>query len=416
MNEDARQGPPPAPLDGVRVLDLTTVLMGPFAAQLLGDLGADVIKVEAPVGDSARTIGPMRHTGMGASFLHCNRNKRSLVLDLKAPQGREALLRLAATADVVVSNIRPKAMGRLGLAHADFAAANPRIITAALVGYGQDGPYADKPAYDDLIQGMLAIPALNAAIGDGTPRYVPLTFMDRGAAMAGVNVILAALFSRERTGHGQAVEIPMFESLIPLVLGEHMAGRTFDPPAGPVGYPRMLAAERRAYATLDGAICVLVYNDKHWRNWFRLVGEPGRFETDPRFADLGSRTRNASALCEMLATALGTRTTAEWLALLAEADIPAMPLHSIESLLEDEHLAATGYFSTLQHPTEGPIRSMAPMGRWSRTPSQVRRFAPRLGEHSDELLREAGYDAATIDRLVEAGVTRRAGPSGGLAP
>lgn len=395
----------PGALSGVRVLDLTTVLMGPYTTQLLGDMGADVIKVEPPVGDSARTIGPMRHPGMGASFLHNNRNKRSIVLDLKASEGRQALLRMAVDADVVVSNIRPKALARLGLPHSAFAAVNPRIVTVCLVGYGQDGPYSDKPAYDDLIQGVLAIPSLNAAIGNGTPQYVPLTIMDRAAALSAVGAVTAALFFRERTGQGQAIEIPMFESLAPLVLGEHMSGKTFDPPEGPIGYPRLLARERRAYATSDGSICVLVYNDKHWSNYFKLIGKPEQFENDPRFADLGARTRHASEICAMLAETISTRTTAEWLAAFESADIPAMPLHDIESLLEDPHLHSTGFFRTLEHPTEGRIKALAPLGKWSASPTQIRLHAPRLGEHSIELLREVGFSREEVDALLRAGVT-----------
>lgn len=395
----------PSALDGVRILDLTTVLMGPFATQILGDMGADVIKVESPSGDSARSIGPSRHPGMGASFLHINRNKRSIVLDLKSPAGRKALLRMAAQADVVVTNIRPKAMARLGLSHLAFKAVNPRIITASLVGYGQDGPYADKPAYDDLIQGALAIPSLNAAVGDGAPRYVPLTMMDRGAALAAVGVLVAALFYRERSGEGQELEIPMFESLAPLVLGEHMGGRTFRPAAGPIGYPRILARERQAYATSDGNICVLIYNDKQWENYFRLIGEPERFASDKRFADLGARTCHASEICRMLAAKIATRTTSQWLAAFEAADIPAMPLHTVESLLEDPHLIDTGFFRQLEHPTEGAIQTFAPIGKWSVSPARLRRHAPLLGEHSAELLREAGYSDDEVEGLIRDGVT-----------
>ena len=396
--------PPFGPLAGVRILDLTTVLMGPFATQQLGDLGADVIKVEAPTGDSTRNIGPMRHAGMGPVFLHCNRNKRSIVLDLKRPEGREALLRLATTVDVLVYNVRPAAMKRLGLAYEDVAAVNPDIVYAGLYGYGQEGPYAARPAYDDLIQGAVGIPTLSMAAGSETPRYAPSALADRIVGIAACNAILAALFHRQRTGEGQSVEVPMFETMAQFTLGDHMGGATFEPAIGPTGYPRILNANRKPYRTKDGYICAMFYNDRQWQAFFEMTGRAELFRADPRFATIGKRTENIHELYAMVADAMATRTTAEWTEALMEADIPNTPMNTIESLMDDEHLRYVGFFEHQMHPTEGPIRAMRTASRFSRTPPRQQSFAPRLGENSDELLREAGYSLAEVASLRASGV------------
>ena len=393
-------------LEGVRVLDLTTVLMGPYATQLLGDMGADVIKVEPPTGDTTRGLGPARHPGMGAGFLHVNRNKRSLVLNLKDPEGHAALLALARTSDVLLYNVRPQAMARLKLDYAHLSAVNPRLIYAGVFGYGQDGPYGPKPAYDDLIQGAMGLPSLVARVGDGVPRYVPIAIVDRTVGVHAAMAVSAALYRREKTGLGQAIDIPMFETMVPFMLGEHMAGRTFDPPEGAPGYPRMLARERTPYVTRDGFLCALIYNDGQWRSFCRMIGDAERFERDPRLRSLATRTEHVEALYSMVAEILLTDTTAAWLQRFAEADIPAIPLHTLDSLLEDPHLAATAYFERREHPSEGAIREMRPASRWSESPARLRLPAPRLGEHSVELLKELGYPQSTINRFIEQGVTR----------
>lgn len=394
------------PLAGVRVIDLTSVILGPYATQILADLGADVVKVEPPEGDNMRHSAPMKSPGMGHIFLHLNRSKRSIVLDLKQPAGREALLRLCARADVLVYNVRPQAMARLKLTYEDVRAANERIIYVGTYGFRQDGPYAAKPAYDDLIQGMVALPSLLAQAGASRPRFVPSTVADRITGLNAVNAITTALYFRERSGKGQSVEVPMFETLTQFVLSDHMAGRTFDPPAGPMGYARLLAEHRNPYRTQDGYLCLLIYNDKQWRNFFKLLGRDEMFDADPRFSTHTSRSEHIGEVYAFVAEQLSTRTNAQWLAALTEADIPVMPLNSLEDLLDDPHLNATGFFSTVEHPTEGRLRTMALPSRWSACPPDAPRPAPRLGEHSAEVLREAGYTGAEIKALMAAGVTK----------
>ena len=394
------------PLAGVRVLDLTSVLMGPFATQLLGDMGADVIKVEAPAGDTSRGIGPMRNPGMGPGFLHYNRNKRSIVIDLKSAAGRDVLLELVKTADVLVYNVRPAAMKRLRLAWEDVAAVNPRIIHAGMFGYGQDGPYADYPAYDDLIQGAIGVPALLAETVDGTPRYVPMAFVDRAVGIAAVNSITAALYQRERTGRGQSVEIPMFETMVPFVMGEHLAGHTFDPPLGPIGYPRLLSRERKPYPTLDGHICAVLYTDGQWRNFYRITGRADAFDADPRLTDIGVRTRHIGKLYEECGGFFRTDTTANWLQRLNEADIPCMRLNTPATLMNDPHLAAVGYFEHTEHPSEGALWRLRPAPTFSEPARERTLPAPRLGEHTREILAGVGIEGDAAEQLIRSGAVR----------
>ncbi len=393
------------PLQGIKVIDMTTVLMGPYATQMLGDYGADVIKVESLDGDVTRLIGPTRHPGMGPVFLNTNRSKRSICLDLKKPKGREAVLRLIKSADVLVYNVRPQAMARLNLGYDVVAEINPRLIYAGVFGFGQDGPYAAKPAYDDLIQGATALPALMAQTSDGVPRYVPNALVDRIVGLTAVGAICASLVHRDRTGRGQRVDIPMFETMAGFVMGDHMGGLTYEPPLDKGGYPRHLSRDRRPYKTSDGYISVIVYNDKQWESFFKATGRDD-LRSDPRFATFAGRAANIDLVYGELARIFETRTSAEWMELLNKADVPVMPMHDLQDLLSDPHLVATDYFPVVEHPSEGPIRSMKVSARWSDTRAEPVRLAPRLNEQGEEILHEAGFSSEEIAAMIRDGVTK----------
>ncbi|MDP2239819.1 MAG: CoA transferase [Burkholderiales bacterium] len=398
------------PLSGVKVVDITTVVMGPYATQILGDLGAEIIKIEAPGGDNTRHVGPMRHPGMGHMFLHLNRNKKSVVLDLKQPAGHDALLRLAAQADVLIYNVRPQAMARLKLGYDDLTAVNPRIIYVGAYGFSQEGPYAARPAYDDLIQGMVGLPWLMAQSGASEPRFIPSTLADRIVGLHAVYAVTAALYHRERTGQGQSVEVPMFEAMTQMILGDHFGGKTFEPPLGPAGYARVLAPHRKPFATHDGFLCLLIYNDKQWQAFFRLIGREDMYRDDPRFSSHANRAQHIAEVNEFVAGQIKTRTTAEWLAALSDADIPVSVMNSIDDLMNDPHLAATGFIGQAEHPSEGAIRTTAVPTQWSASTPEPQSHAPRLGEHSVEVLQGLGYSQDEIDAMLASGA---AGAPGG---
>lgn len=400
----ARTSGSTGPLAGVRILDLTSVIMGPFATQILAQLGADVIKVESREGDNMRHVGPMNHPGMGHIFLHANGGKRSIVLDLKHEEGREAALALAEGCDVMISNVRPNAMARLGLDYEAVRERNPRIIYVSCCGFDQEGPDAARPAYDDLVQGATGVPWLMQQYGAPEPAYAPTTLSDRVTGLHAVYAVTAALYARSQTGQGQSIVVPMFEAMAQFILGDHMAGLTFDPPRGDAGYARLLTPHRKPYATSDGMLCVLIYNDKHWRSFFAAIGEADGLGQDPRFATHGARAANIDAVYAEVSRILRTRTTAQWRSLLDAADVPNMPMNSPADLLANPQLRATGFVQDAVHPTEGPMHALAPPTRWSATPP-ARGFAPapRLGEHTVELLREAGYPPERIERLLASG-------------
>ena len=390
---------PAGPLAGVKILDLTAVLMGPSATQTLAALGAEVIKIEPPGGDNVRNVGPMRNPGMGHIFLHVNSGKKSVVLDLKKPAAVEALLRLAEQCDVMISNVRPLAMARLGLDYDTVKARNSAIIYVSCVGFGQDGPYAAKPAYDDLIQGAVGLPWLMQRYRGPEPGYAPVTLADRVTGLHAVYAVTAALYAREKTGLGQMVEVPMFEALTQFVLGDHLAGLSFKPPLGEGGYGRLITPHRRPYDTLDGCLCVLIYNDKHWQSFFEAVVELGPIAGDIRFSSHKERSANIDWVYAQVGAVMRTRTTAQWQALLDQADIPNMPINSPEDLLNDPHLKAVGFFPEVDHPSEGKLHTMRTPTRWSGTPCGDISPSPQLGQHTRAVLRESGLTDHQIDEI-----------------
>lgn len=392
------------PLDGVKVIDLSSVVLGPFATQILADLGADVVKVESFEGDTLRYIGPSRSKGMGPNYLALNRSKRSIALDLRRKEGIDVLKRLIAGADVFLSNLRPASMARLGLGYDQVAHLNARIIYCGTYGFGEGGRYAGKPAFDDLIQGAVALPHLVERV-TGKPTFLPTNICDRTTGLTAVYSVVAALYSRERTGRGQSIEVPMMETMTQFVMSDHMFGHIFDPPIGDAGYSRLLTKGRGPFRTRDGYICALIYLDKHWRKFCDIVARPD-LVTDARFASVQARSMNIDALTACVAELLSQRTTADWMEICTKADIPVMPMHTPDSLMEDPHLQDVGFFTWIDHPSEGRIRSMAVPTTFSDTPAGVPRHAPLLGENSREILSEVGYSETEITGLLEARAVR----------
>ena len=397
------------PLQGVRVLDLTAVVVGPLATQMLADYGADVIKVESPAGDIGRFLaGRGRTEGMSGKFLHLNRNKRSLVLDLKTEAGHAALMRLVERTDVMLWNVRPPSMARLRLGYDDVRAANPRIIYCGMFGFGQDGRYRDKPAYDSIIQGASGVAALHER-ATGTPRYVPFVMADRTVGLIVAQMILMALYHRERTGEGQSIEVPMFENMVTQIMTEHMYQRSFEAPdgtePGPAGDPRLLDPDARPLPTADGYICLSANTDAQAFAFFAAIGQP-ELKDDPRFSSVSARFKNVRDYFAIRTQALTRKTSAEWLEIFDRADVPAGPYHTLESLMDDPHLKETGFFEVVDHPTEGKIRNMKLANKVGGGARSDYGPAPKLGQHTREILREAGYTDAQIESLISGGAAR----------
>lgn len=394
------------PLDGIRVVDLTSVMLGPFCTQILGDMGADVIKVEPPHGDIGRFTGAAKNRGMSAAYLAKSRNKRSVALDLKHPEGREALAAITATADVFVHNIRPKAAARLAIDYESISALKPDIVYASATGFGEAGPYVDKPAYDDLIQGASGLASLFGQV-TGEPRYGPSVLADKTTGLYLTYSITMGLLHKERTGEGQKIHVPMYEAFSAFVMSEHMQGQTFEPATSPAGYQRMLTPHRKPYATSDGYVCVLPYNDKHWGKFFTLIGQP-ELANDVRFSDQSARSANIDALYAIVAEAIKTRTSNDWLKTLEDADIPVMPMNAPDDLFDCPHMQAVDMFPLVDHPSEGELRHIKIPVSFSKTPGSIRKHAEKLGESTDDVLREVGYSDQTIAALHRDGVARRA--------
>lgn len=390
------------PLEGVKVVDLTTVVVGPICTRTLADQGAEVIKVEAPGGDILRYLAAgCRTPSMSGKFINFNRNKRAITLDIKQPAGLAALKRLIAGADVFVSNVRPAGLARAGLDPASLAALNPRLIQCGIVAFGEGGRYAGRPAYDPVIQSLSGVAGtFHRAIGE--PRFVPMVMTDHITGLVAAQAIGFALYRREKTGVGEAIEVPMFEVAASFVTSEHLGAATFDPPEGPTGDGRLLSPDYRPLPTKDGYITVQPNSNPQAFAFFDAIGRP-ELKDDPRFDTPIARTENAAEYFRVRVEGLARKTTAEWLEIFAGADVPAARYNTLDDLLTDPHLQDVGFWQQDDHPTEGRIRRTRTPVTFAGGMRAETLPAPRLGAHTDAILAEAGYDAAEIAAMRASG-------------
>ncbi|MDI9347679.1 MAG: CoA transferase [Methylacidiphilales bacterium] len=399
----------PKALEGIKVLELTSVVLGPYACQLLGDLGADIIKVEPPSGDTNRYLGAYKQTpSMSALFMSCNRNKRSIVIDLKHPEAKAILEDLARHCDVFIHNFRPQAMKKLGLSYQDIKKVNNKIIYCGSYGYSIQGPYGEKGALDDSIQaasGIAMAMAMNTP--DQQPAYLPTVIADKTTGLMVAQSVLAALFYRERHGHGQEIEVPMFETTVSYLMIEHQWGMCFDPPLGEAGYSRILSKNRKPYKTKDGYLAVLPYWDNHW-GLFCDIANREDLTTNPKFNTMKARVDNIDETCKHIEDIIKTKTTQDWLDAFKPTNIPHMIVNTFQDLFSDPHLTQSNYWITKQHQSEGSLRFAKPPANFSHTPSQIDKLPPHLGEHTEEILQEIGYPDATIQDLITKKVCKKA--------
>jgi crotonobetainyl-CoA:carnitine CoA-transferase CaiB-like acyl-CoA transferase len=391
----------PGPFAGLRVVDVTSVVVGPYTSQLLGDMGADVIKIESPEGDLTRLSGPSRNPGMTSNYMQINRNKRSMGLDLKAPEAAEALRKLIRTADVFVHNMRPEPLERLGFDYARVRGLKPDIVYCNIWGFGREGRYAGRPAFDDIIQGASGLVALEA-FGGKPARYMPMLIADKTTGLFAAYAIASALFHRLQSGKGQEIEVPMFESMVSFTMMEHLWGESFRPAKGPTGSARHATPSRWPFETKDGHICCIASSNKHWAALLKIADREDLWD-NPVLKDRNSRFGNREAVVAILEELMITRTTAEWAESLGAAGVPCMPILSLDDVVADPHLADVGFWHEATHPTEGEIRLMNPPYGLAETPPEIHRPPPRFAEHTREVLGELGYDTGEIDKLFEAG-------------
>ena len=392
------------PLEGLRVIDLTRVIVGPYATQFLGDMGADVIKVESPDGDLTRSVGPQQNPDMSANFLIFNRNKRSIVLNLKNEDGRKALYELVRTADVFVVNYRPQALAKLGITYDELRAINDKLIYCRVVGYGEDNQNSAKPAIDDVIQSLTGQVYLQGLL-TGTPSYAGLPMADLVCGLFALSGILSALYRKALTGEGEEVEVRMYDSMATFTLSPHLSGHSFNPPKSEPVYPRSVSTERSPFKTSDGAICVAPYTDRAWRSFLRLIDRE-ELLNDPRYCNPYIRAKHLNELYAMMTPVIAERSSAEWLELLESADVPCSPVQTTADLVADPALRSAGVLSEHDHPTEGKLCLMNNPVRFTNAPSRIDKLPPNMGEHSEEVLREAGLSQKTIDQMIETGATR----------
>ena len=385
------------PLSGFRVVDMTQFILGPVATQILGDYGADVIKIESPGGDLNRKIGPSRYPDMTAMFLGMNRNKKSVVLNLKRPEALEALNRMIDDADVFVHSTRVQSAERLGVGYAAVSARNPRIVYAFAPGYRQDGPHRDRPAYDDVIQGESGIAGI-MALSTGEPRYLPTVIADKFCGHILASSIGMALVHRERTGEGQEVQVPMLETMMSFNLIEHLWSGTFDQPMGELGYDRALMSYRRPYATKDGHICLMATSDAQWQGLFAACDRP-ELASDPRYSTLNERSKRFAELYQLIGEEMAKRTTAEWRERLDAADVPNGVAKMLNDLPRDPYLVETGFFHRYTHPQAGPMVTTSIPVHLSKTPGAIQSPPPTLGEHTQSVLSAMGYSESEIARM-----------------
>ena len=381
----------PGPLSGVKVLDLTAVVLGPVATQVLGDYGADVIKIEPPDGDIMRANGVGRTPRMSSTFMNINRNKRSLCIDLKTPKGMRIIHRLIQRSDVLVHNMRVRAIERLGLGYEQVRQINPSIVYCAATGYGEDGDYAGKPTFDDIVQAGCGLASL---IGheSGVPDYAPTLLADKIAGLATANAVLAAVVHQSRTGQGQYVEVPMFETMVAFTMAEHLGGHGFVPAIGDAGYARLLKGGRRPYKTLDGYVAVLPYSGKHYRRFLEAFDRQDLLQKYD-LEDRTSRNKNIQAIYGEIAKIVCKQSTERVLEVCLSIDVPATSIYSIHNIQDHPQVKTTRLFTEMQHPTEGGVQAVRPTALFSETPTRIYRHAPLLGEDNASILSEIGLDS-----------------------